>query len=138
MRSRPMLRVSPKGVKRIVKQEGELNKIERSDEWHSNDTMHGKDHFGPLHNEKKPKKYPYNHPKDGLPKDKKDAKKHHKSPKRHTAKGKGKIEKVMHDFKEGKLHSGSKKGPVVANPKQAIAIAISEKKKMGGKAKKKK
>jgi hypothetical protein len=35
----------------------------------------------------------------------------------------------MEEFKSGKLHSGSKKGPVVTNPKQAIAIAISEKKK---------
>ena len=32
----------------------------------------------------------------------------------------------MDKFKEGKLHSGSKKGPVVSNPKQAIAIALSE------------
>jgi hypothetical protein len=40
-----------------------------------------------------------------------------------------KIKKVMHEFKEGKLHSGSKKGPVVTNPKQAEAIAISESKK---------
>jgi len=37
-----------------------------------------------------------------------------------------KVEKVMHEFKEHKLHSGSKKGPVVKNPKQAIAIALSE------------
>ena len=40
-----------------------------------------------------------------------------------------KIEKVMHEYKEGKLHSGSKKGPVVRKPKQAIAIALSEAKK---------
>ena len=40
-----------------------------------------------------------------------------------------KIEKVMHEYKEDKLHSGSKKGPIVKNPKQAIAIAISESKK---------
>lgn len=40
-----------------------------------------------------------------------------------------KIEKVMGEFKAGELHSGSKEGPVVENPKQAIAIAISEKKK---------
>lgn len=39
---------------------------------------------------------------------------------------KGKVEKVMHEFKEGKLHSGSKKGPMVTNRKQAIAIAMSE------------
>lgn len=37
-----------------------------------------------------------------------------------------KIKKVMHEFKEGDLHSGSKEGPKVKNPKQAIAIAISE------------
>jgi hypothetical protein len=42
---------------------------------------------------------------------------------------KDKVEKVMHEFKEGKLHSGSKKGPVVTNPKQGIAIALSEARK---------
>ena len=36
-----------------------------------------------------------------------------------------KIGKVMREFKKGELHSG-KKGPVVKNPKQAIAIALSE------------
>lgn len=36
-----------------------------------------------------------------------------------------KIGKVMGEFKEGTLHSG-KSGKVVKNPKQAIAIAISE------------
>jgi hypothetical protein len=42
---------------------------------------------------------------------------------------KDKIGVVMEEFKEGNLHSGSKKGPQVTNPKQAIAIAISESKK---------
>jgi hypothetical protein len=51
-------------------------------------------------------------------------------------KGKKKIEKVMHEYKEGKLHSGSKKGPVVSNPKQGIAIALSEARKSGAKIKK--
>jgi len=43
-----------------------------------------------------------------------------------THKGKGKVEKVMKEFKKDELHSGSKKGPLVKNPKQAIAIALSE------------
>jgi len=35
--------------------------------------------------------------------------------------------KVFDKFKAGKLHSGSKHGPVVHNRKQAIAIYLSEK-----------
>lgn len=42
------------------------------------------------------------------------------------SKGQKKISKVMKEFGKGKLHSGSKKGPVVENPKQAVAIALSE------------
>lgn len=37
-----------------------------------------------------------------------------------------KIHKVMHEFKHGELHSGSKHGPEVKSRKQAVAIAISE------------
>ena len=48
------------------------------------------------------------------------------------------IKEEMHEFKKGKLHSGSKKGPVVENPKQAIAIALSSAKKKGMKVGKKK
>lgn len=40
-----------------------------------------------------------------------------------------KVKKVMHEFEKGELHSGSKKGPVVHNPKQAIAIGMSEQRK---------
>ncbi len=54
------------------------------------------------------------------------------------SKGKAKVEKVMHEYKEGELHSGSKKGPVVKNPKQAVAIALSEARKSGAKIPKKK
>lgn len=50
---------------------------------------------------------------------------------------KPKIEKVMHEFKTGTLHSGSKKGPKVTNRKQAVAIAISEARKAGAKIPKK-
>lgn len=52
------------------------------------------------------------------------------------AKG-GKVSKVMREYKAGKLHSGSKKGPVVKNPKQAVAIALSEARKAGAKIPKK-
>jgi len=46
------------------------------------------------------------------------------------AAGRAKIAKVMHEAKMGKLHSGSKHGPVVApGSKQAIAIALSEARK---------
>jgi len=44
-----------------------------------------------------------------------------------------KIEANMKEMKAGTLHSGSKKGPMVTNPKQAIAIGLSQAKKAGGK-----
>lgn len=50
-----------------------------------------------------------------------------------ATKAQKKVQKVMHEFKTGTLHSG-KGGKVVKNKKQAIAIALSE----AGKAKKKK
>lgn len=36
-----------------------------------------------------------------------------------------KVAKVMHEFKQGDLHAGKTKN-IVTNPKQAIAIALSE------------
>lgn len=44
-------------------------------------------------------------------------------------KGAAKVHKVMREWKAGTLHSGSDKGPVVANRKQAVAIALSEAKR---------
>jgi hypothetical protein len=36
------------------------------------------------------------------------------------------VKDELHKFKQGTLHSGSKQGPKVTDPKQAIAIALSE------------
>ena len=52
-------------------------------------------------------------------------------------KGQAKVGKVMGEYKRGELHSGSKKGPLVKNPKQAVAIALSEARKSGAKIAKK-
>lgn len=40
-----------------------------------------------------------------------------------------KVSKVMGEYGAGKLHSGSKKGPLVRDQKQAVAIALSEARK---------
>ncbi len=45
----------------------------------------------------------------------------------------GKMHKVMHEFKVGALHSGSKQGPEVTSRKQAIAIGMSEARRRGHK-----
>lgn len=50
-------------------------------------------------------------------------------------KGAKKVERVMSEYKSGELHSGSKTGPVVKNPKQAVAIALSEGRNVGKKKK---
>jgi uncharacterized protein DUF6496 len=39
---------------------------------------------------------------------------------------KKRMKEEMLKFKKHSLHSGSKKGPIVKNPKQAIAIGLSE------------
>ena len=41
-----------------------------------------------------------------------------------------KVKKVMGEFKRGSLHSGSKKGPKVKSRKQAVAIALSEQRRV--------
>ena len=51
-------------------------------------------------------------------------------------KGKKKIEKVMHEYKEGSLHSGQSDKPVKSR-QQAVAIALSEARKAGAKIPKK-
>jgi hypothetical protein len=37
-----------------------------------------------------------------------------------------KVKTVLHEFKQGVLHSGSATGPKVTSRKQGIAIALSE------------
>lgn len=43
-----------------------------------------------------------------------------------VARGQKGVRQELRKFKAGKLHSGSKTGPVVTNRKQAIAISLSE------------
>lgn len=40
-------------------------------------------------------------------------------------------DEVMHKWKHGDLHSGSKSGPKVTSQPQAVAIMLSEKRKAG-------
>ena len=42
-----------------------------------------------------------------------------------VAKGRAGVKQEMAKFKAGTLHSGSPKGKIVTNPKQAIAISLS-------------
>jgi hypothetical protein len=52
-----------------------------------------------------------------------------------STKGERKVHKVMKEYKEGKLASGS--GKKVSNRKQAVAIALSEARKSGARIPKK-
>jgi hypothetical protein len=53
-----------------------------------------------------------------------------------SSKGKRKIHKVMKEYKEGQLKSGS--GQKVTTSEQAVAIALSEARKSGARVPKKK
>jgi hypothetical protein len=55
---------------------------------------------------------------------------------KYSKKSQKKVEKVMHEFKEGELRSGS--GKKIKSRKQAIAIGLSEARKSGAKVPKKK
>lgn len=55
---------------------------------------------------------------------------------KYSEKAEEKVEKTMHEMKEGKLKSGS--GKKVTSRKQAIAIGLSEARKEGAKVPKKK
>jgi hypothetical protein len=49
--------------------------------------------------------------------------------KKSSTKGRGKVRKVMHEYKEGELKSGGRKK--VKSRKQAVAIALSEARRSG-------
>jgi hypothetical protein len=56
---------------------------------------------------------------------------------KYSKKAQDKVEETMHEMKEGKLKSGTS-GKKVTNPKQAVAIGLSEARKEGAKVPKKK
>jgi hypothetical protein len=56
---------------------------------------------------------------------------------KYSKKAQEKVEDVMHEMKQGKLRSG-RSGKKVTNPRQAIAIGLSEARKAGAKVPKKK
>lgn len=58
-------------------------------------------------------------------------------PRKYSPKAQEKVEKTMHEMKEGKLKSG-RSGKKVTNPKQAVAIGLSEARKSGAKVPKQK
>ena len=73
-----------------------------------------------MHDKEKKNKYkPEKMKKEKSHKDKEHKKDSYKDKFRRKVKGE------MEEFKEGKLHSGSKTGPVVSNPRQALAIALN-------------
>ena len=55
---------------------------------------------------------------------------------KYSKKAQDKVEKSMHEMKEGTLKSG-RSNKKVSNPKQAIAIGLSEARKEGAKVPKK-
>jgi len=54
-----------------------------------------------------------------------------------ASRGKGKVKKVMHEYKQGQLKSGGS-GKKVTSRKQAVAIALSEARQSGAKIPRKK
>lgn len=59
------------------------------------------------------------------------------SKRKYGPKASEKVESALHEMKRGKLKSGSS-GKTVKNPKQAVAIGLSEARKSGAKVPKKK
>ena len=82
-----------------------------------------------------PKKKMTKHKPEKMHKKDEHEKKHHgkkhseKEDHKKDKKPQSKVAKVLNEYAEGDLHSGSKKGPKVTNRKQAIAIGLSEARK---------
>jgi hypothetical protein len=55
---------------------------------------------------------------------------------KYSKKAQEKVEETMHEMKEGKLKTGT--GKKVTNPKQAVAIGLSDAREEGAKVPKKK
>ena len=54
-------------------------------------------------------------------------------PRKYGEKAQETVKEAMHKYKRGELKSGSKSRKTVTNPKQAIAIGLSEARKKGAK-----
>jgi hypothetical protein len=67
-----------------------------------------------------------------MPAEKKSEKKESGSGKKYGSLAGKKVEKAMHEMKHGELKSGGS-GKKVTNPKQAVAIGLSEAREAGGK-----
>lgn len=67
-----------------------------------------------------------------MPAEKKSEKKETSSGKKYGSLAGQKVEKAMHEMKQGELKSG-RSGKKVTNPKQAVAIGLSEAREAGGK-----
>ena len=94
--------------------------------------LHGKE--AAMNKGKKPKKDKHEKGESRKEECEEHSGKGHKSEKgeRHKPMKKGgKIAKVLHEYKSGELHSGSKQGPLVKSKRQALAIAMNEARKRG-------
>lgn len=58
---------------------------------------------------------------------------HHYSTANRSGRNSSKFRKVIREYKHGRLHSGSKHGPLVRSTKQAVAIAYNEQLHLHGK-----
>ena len=114
----------------LMKHKRIVNKVEHhKDKLRKAMKKHGMgDHGEERHMEhERPMSYSHHEPEH----ERHSEKKMHPKKKEHHSKHEGKMGIVMSEFKHGKLHSSSKKGPKVKSRAQAIAIGLSEARKAG-------